>query len=184
MRGLSISHEPVNGIISVVSYNCLIRIYLFVPSGLLRNWPLHACRDFVQSVLLCLWLLTLIHVWGIEEDMRQTNTGFFCLYTCLFVVTCIQVSSQVICQLDRLLERYCWLTRNQCQTLSSTWRAAMCLLVTRCSQHTDEFYVQPQSHLAPCSMCHFPFSLTHYRRGYWPCAFGSCTRADVVALHG
>lgn len=39
----------------------------------------------------------------------------------------------------------------------------MCLLVAKCSQHIDEFYVQPQSQLAPhaaCAIFHFPSLIT------------------------
>lgn len=67
MSGLSISHGPVNGITAVVLYKGLIRMYLFVRSGPLRNWPRQPCRDFVRWVLLCPWLLTSAHVWGEKE---------------------------------------------------------------------------------------------------------------------
>lgn len=53
VRGLSISLKPVKGITGAALYKRLIRMYLFVPSEPIRNWPLHAYGDFVQSGCNC-----------------------------------------------------------------------------------------------------------------------------------
>lgn len=69
--------------------------------------------------------------------------------------------------------------------LRSAERAAMCfgiISVVNFCRHTDEFYIMSRSHLASNNMCRVPFSFTHYRQHCWPCASGSCTTADVLAL--
>lgn len=162
-RGLSISHEPAKGITAVLLYKHLIRMYLFVPSRLSRNWPVQACRDFVC----CLTLNMAIIVNTDSSGMGSIWNTF--LWKTLLVGTNIQFLTQ------RILNHYCCLSRDEFQSLSSTWESALSLLVT-----TYRWVLCP----ALWSMCHFPFSFTNNRQGFWPCASSSFTWADVLALWG
>lgn len=129
LSGLSISHGPVNGITAVVLYKGLIRMYLFVPSGPLRNGPWQPCRD-----LLCLWLLTLAHVWGGKETWnldfkvllpgKQTEKMFF---LSVFIPACAHW--HVFRLVSKSFADYRYITACEPEIifeLTSTWRAAMC----------------------------------------------------------
>jgi len=142
---------------AVVYYKGLIRVYICA---------LKAIKELTLIVLQGSYFAFCYFVFILNKAVWKVFFLSFCIRACVY--RCV----------FRLCLRFC---------LTLSRRAARCFRAFSVLHSPIEsayrwVYVHLQLHLSPYSMCRVPFSLTRYRQGCWPCASGSCTRADVLAL--